>query len=50
MTARRDENAPEHFTVARAVDPSKHKQFRRGIEQLEQEGARRGGRRAQCRR
>jgi hypothetical protein len=31
MTARHDENAPEHFAVARAVDPSKHKQFRRGI-------------------
>jgi peptide subunit release factor RF-3 len=43
MTARHDENAPEHFAVARAVDPSKHKQFRRGIEQLEQEGAHRAG-------
>jgi peptide chain release factor 3 len=30
--------SPEHFSVARNVDPSKHKQFRRGIEQLEQEG------------
>ena len=30
--------APEHFAVARGADPSKHKQFRRGIEQLEQEG------------
>jgi peptide chain release factor 3 len=30
--------SPEHFAVARNVDPSKHKQFRRGIEQLEQEG------------
>jgi peptide chain release factor 3 len=30
--------SPEHFAVARGVDPSKHKQFRRGIEQLEQEG------------
>src|SRR6185369_9432647 len=29
---------PEHFAVARGADPSKHKQFRRGIEQLEQEG------------
>ncbi|MCP2627391.1 peptide chain release factor 3 [Mycolicibacterium smegmatis] len=31
--------SPEHFAVARGTDPSKHKQFRRGIEQLEQEGA-----------
>ncbi|HEX6197224.1 MAG TPA: peptide chain release factor 3 [Jiangellaceae bacterium] len=31
--------APEHFMVARATDTSKSKQFRRGIEQLEQEGA-----------
>ncbi len=30
--------APEHFAVARASDTSKHKQFRRGIAQLEQEG------------
>ena len=30
--------SPEHFTVARGTDPSKHKQFRRGIEQLGQEG------------
>jgi peptide chain release factor 3 len=30
--------APEHFAVARAADTSKGKQFRRGIEQLEQEG------------
>ena len=30
--------SPEHFAVARGTDPSKHKQFRRGIEQLEQEG------------
>lgn len=30
--------SPEHFAVARCTDPSKHKQFRRGIEQLEQEG------------
>ncbi len=30
--------SPEHFSVARGTDPSKHKQFRRGIEQLEQEG------------
>ncbi len=30
--------APEHFVVARAVDSSRYKQFRRGIEQLEQEG------------
>ena len=30
--------SPEHFCVARNVDPSKHKQFRRGIEQLDQEG------------
>lgn len=30
--------SPEHFSVARNVDPSKHKQFRRGIEQLDQEG------------
>ncbi len=30
--------APEHFAVCRAVDSSKYKQFRRGVEQLEQEG------------
>jgi len=30
--------SPEHFAVARGTDPSKHKQFRRGIDQLEQEG------------
>jgi peptide chain release factor 3 len=30
--------APEHFQVARSKDPSKFKQFRRGIEQLDQEG------------
>lgn len=30
--------SPEHFAVARGTDPSKQKQFRRGIEQLEQEG------------
>ena len=30
--------APEHFAVARAVDSGRYKQFRRGIEQLEQEG------------
>jgi len=30
--------APEHFRVATAADSSKHKQFRRGIEQLDQEG------------
>ncbi|MGW9567036.1 peptide chain release factor 3 [Prescottella equi] len=30
--------APEHFAVARAADAGKHKQFRRGIIQLEQEG------------
>jgi peptide chain release factor 3 len=30
--------APEHFTVCRAVDSGRYKQFRRGIEQLEQEG------------
>ncbi len=29
---------PEHFAVARVADPSKHKAFRRGISQLEQEG------------
>ncbi|AFM19514.1 bacterial peptide chain release factor 3 (bRF-3) [Mycolicibacterium chubuense NBB4] len=30
--------SPEHFSVARNTDPSKHKQFRKGIEQLDQEG------------
>ncbi len=30
--------APEHFAVCRAIDSSRYKQFRRGIEQLEQEG------------
>ena len=30
--------APEHFAVARATDSGRYKQFRRGIEQLEQEG------------
>ena len=30
--------APEHFAVCRAVDTGRYKQFRRGIEQLEQEG------------
>ncbi len=30
--------APEHFAVARAKDSGRYKQFRRGIEQLEQEG------------
>ena len=30
--------SPEHFAVVRGTDPSKHKQFRRGIEQLDQEG------------
>ncbi|MHA6798321.1 peptide chain release factor 3 [Bounagaea algeriensis] len=29
---------PEHFAVARATDPGRSKQFRRGIEQLSQEG------------
>ena len=31
--------APEHFAVCRAKDSGRYKQFRRGIEQLEQEGA-----------
>ncbi|WP_111766176.1 peptide chain release factor 3 [Nakamurella deserti] len=31
--------APEHFAVARATDSSRSKQFRRGIDQLAQEGA-----------
>jgi peptide chain release factor 3 len=30
--------APEHFMVVRAKDAGRHKQFRRGIEQLDQEG------------
>ncbi|OPE48530.1 peptide chain release factor 3, partial [Mycolicibacterium diernhoferi] len=30
--------SPEHFAVVRGKDPSKHKQFRKGIEQLDQEG------------
>ena len=30
--------APEHFAVVRAKDPSRYKQFRRGVEQLDQEG------------
>jgi peptide chain release factor 3 len=30
--------APEHFAVCRAKDSGRYKQFRRGIEQLEQEG------------
>ncbi|HWC12081.1 MAG TPA: peptide chain release factor 3 [Acidimicrobiales bacterium] len=30
--------APELFVAARAVDSSRHKQFRRGLDQLEQEG------------
>jgi len=30
--------APEHFAVARSVETAKHKQFRRGIMQLESEG------------
>jgi peptide chain release factor 3 len=30
--------APEHFAVARCKDPSKHKQFRKGISQLDTEG------------
>ncbi|MGO4958404.1 peptide chain release factor 3 [Luteococcus sp. Sow4_B9] len=29
---------PEHFQQASAKDPSRHKQFQRGIEQLDQEG------------
>ena len=29
---------PEHFRQASAYDPSKHKQFQRGIQQLDQEG------------
>ncbi len=30
--------APEHFRIARALDPSRYKQFQRGIDQLDQEG------------
>ncbi|MCF6506573.1 peptide chain release factor 3 [Blastococcus sp. MG754426] len=30
--------APEHFAVARSLETAKHKQFRRGIAQLESEG------------
>jgi peptide chain release factor 3 len=30
--------SPEHFRVARSKDPSRFKQFRRGIDQLEHEG------------
>ena len=30
--------APEHFAVVRAKDAGRYKQFRRGIEQLDQEG------------
>jgi len=30
--------APEHFASARAVDTGRYKQFRRGIEQMDQEG------------
>jgi peptide chain release factor 3 len=30
--------APEHFAVARCADSGKHKQFRRGVEQLDGEG------------
>ena len=30
--------APEHFATARATDTGRYKQFRRGIEQLDQEG------------
>lgn len=30
--------APEHFRQVSAKDPSRHKQFQRGIEQLDQEG------------
>jgi peptide chain release factor 3 len=30
--------APEHFAVMRAKDPSRYKQFRKGVEQLDQEG------------
>ncbi|WP_346618638.1 peptide chain release factor 3 [Blastococcus montanus] len=30
--------APEHFAVARSLETAKHKQFRKGIEQLDSEG------------
>jgi peptide chain release factor 3 len=30
--------APEHFAAATALDTGRHKQFRRGIEQMDQEG------------
>jgi peptide chain release factor 3 len=30
--------APEHFSVVRSLETAKHKQFRRGIEQLDSEG------------
>ncbi len=30
--------APEHFAVVRAKDPSRYKQFRKGIDQLDHEG------------
>jgi peptide chain release factor 3 len=30
--------APEHFAAARNMDATRHKQFRRGLEQLDQEG------------
>ena len=30
--------APEHFAVATSVDSGRHKQFRRGIDQLDSEG------------
>jgi len=30
--------APEHFATARNLDTSRHKQFRRGIDQLDEEG------------
>ena len=30
--------SPEHFAVVRAKDTGRHKQFRRGLEQLDQEG------------
>jgi len=33
-----DSFAPEHFATARAEDTGRYKQFRRGIEQLDQEG------------
>jgi peptide chain release factor 3 len=33
-----DSFAPEHFAVARNTDSAKHKQFRRGISQLDSEG------------